>query len=182
MNKEYNQNPTEIQQGDTFDEEEYGNEWSGSWQVCGVCFERITQPILKGVWYHGSDKKYYDHEPVVATELEQVFEMMVSDIGRNKKAQCKCYFDWRDFMKLSMPEGFYGEGCYTTSNGESLCGRYVQDIHSLKNNQDAVLEKPTKQEYRCKMCINKLVRLKILKIKQHTGKSNNPIYNRLVWL
>lgn len=177
---EYNTDPTDIEKGDTFDQE-FGSDWSGSWQVCGICFERITQPILKGLWYHQDGQQHYDHEPKVATPLQQLFEIFCSDNLYYKKRKCKCYFKWRDTLKLKVTGGF-SHTHWICSDGITLCGKIFADMWYFIHNKDAKYELPEKQEYRCEKCIKKLVKLKKLKVIKYEGKSKNQIYNRLEWL
>lgn len=186
MKKEYSHDPTKVEQGDTFGDDEYDNEFSGSWQVCGTCFGRIVQPILKGIFYHRVSHSSVlelgnpDHPAIPASPLEQLFEMFCSDSIYDKK-KCKHYFHWRDTLGLKLGAGFIGDH-WICSDGLTLCGGIFADIIDFKRFKDAETEYPEKQEYKCEKCMAKLVKMKKVIQIPPKGKNKNVIFNRLEWL
>lgn len=179
MEFEYNKNPTEIQEGDEIEE---------SFQFCGKCYETITQPILKGIWYHNSEQSYYDHTPVLANTFLQLFLMYVNHrngkmlkIGKyddKEDLACSCYVKWYNLLKKNIIEGFQGMHYFDT-NGISTCGVYLMQLQPYDITES---DFPEKQGYSCKSCMGELIRKKKIKIIEPTGKNKNEIYNKIVWL
>ena len=168
IEKDYqDKDPTSIIEGD---------EIESDFSVCGVCFERITQPVLKNIWYHGNHSED-DHVIVVANIFIQLYEMLQDQSSRIKD-QCKCFTEWNNLINITVNSGFYGN-CYFNSDCVSICGKYIMRLVERVDNNPQF---PDNQDYNCVKCLNKLKRQKIIKIIPHIGKSNNPIFNKITWI
>lgn len=182
----FSEDPEEILEGEEIDEK---------FSYCGICFETIYQPILKGIWYHKgfgsshvtSGKR--DHKPIEATVLELLylrFKGYEDSRGHNefqvwKSRNCKCSVTWFNFLTkdLVLPTGFYGDHFFL--NGYSVHHKnWHLDYHNEM--EDWELEFPDKQGYACEKCMLFLRQKKFVKIIPPIGKNKNVIYNKLEWL
>lgn len=182
IKQEYDIDPESVEQGDEID---------SKLSFCGICFEPIYAPIIAGIWYHGSSKKsqaQYDHEPVIADTLTQLFLqyklygngtlLKIGKYDDKDSLACPCYMKWFNLLKKDIEAGFYGEHYYD-ENGVTLCKVYLIDITSKPITDP---EYPDKQGYLCKECIDVLKKKKIIKIVPPSGKRNSEAYNGMEWL
>ncbi len=178
MKTEYDTDPESIQEGEEINEKS---------SYCGICFETIYQPILKGIWYHENGKE--DHQPIEATLLELLYLRFKKYEDRRghgefdvcKSKHCKCSNVWIDFLTKNfvLPTGFLGDHFFL--KGYAVCKKnWHLDYHNKI--QDWDLNFPVKQGYACPKCIEFLRKKKFIKIIPPTGKNKNAIYNRNEWL
>ncbi len=182
----FSEDPEEILEGEEIDEK---------FSYCGICFETIYQPILKGIWYHkgrGSSRPHSgkkDHEPIEATIFELLylrFEMYQDRRGHGnfdvyKSRHCKCGNVWFDFLTKNfvLPTGFLGDHFFL--NGYMVCKK---NEHLRYNGEPDTTELnfPDKQGYCCEKCIKFLRQKKFIKIIKYEGKSRSDLYNKIEWL
>lgn len=156
--------PITIHEGDEFDRVE---------GMCGICFGKIVQPVLAGIWYH--KERYYiqdkDHAPVPASTILQLFYFLTKPVSftnhlhRTKK--CKCTRHWNQLLDIpKRKEGVY-QGHYFMPNHISLCGRLLDLKH--RNNESNEYFPKSSSTTLCKNCMNKLEKLKIIKINYSRG-------------
>jgi len=178
---EYDEDPESIQEGEEIDKK---------FSYCGICFETITQPILKGIWYHEHDSgRNSDHEPIEATIFELLylrFEMYEDRRGHGefdvcKTKHCKCGNVWYDFLTKDfvLPTGFLGDHFFLY--GYAVCKKNWHLRYDDKI-QDWHLNFPDKQGYCCEKCIKFLRQKKFIKIIKYEGKSRSDLYNKIEWL
>jgi hypothetical protein len=177
LEMEYNTDPEEILDGEEIDQKH---------SYCGICFEDIYQPILKGIWYH-SHRSEEDHEPIEATFLELLYLRFIKYEDRRghnefdvcKSKRCKCGNIWFDYLvkNQKLPSGFSGDHFFL--NGYSVCKK---NWHlDYQNFEGTELEFPEKQSYLCPKCLEFLRRKKIIKIIEYDGKRKLGAYNKLSW-
>jgi hypothetical protein len=153
------------------DPDSLGTGWSftGAEGICGVCFEKIIQPIIKGIWYHKDhwDVKQKDHQPVPASELLQMFYYFMlpnkSYDRYEKSKKCRHSRWWSDTLDFPpINEGFHHEHYYMT-NYQTLCGR-IMDIQRRRyyTNDRAVF--PKTQWSTCRKCLDRLEKIGMVKI------------------
>ena len=157
----YNTDPTEIN-------EEYYIETKVG--ICGICFGKIQQPLIDGIWYHKDSFWIEDkeHIPIPASIELQLFYYFTKPASftnhKTKTKKCKHSRWWndiilKDFDKL--PEGFHHEHYYT-SDYFSICGRVMK----LKDRLHKVDKKKLHADdkwWKCERCIKKLIKLGMIK-------------------
>jgi len=185
MKTEYDTDPESIQEGEEINEKS---------SYCGICFETIYQPILKGIWYHQGfghsnvTSGERDHEPIEATILELLYLRFKKYEDRRghgefdvcKSKHCKCGIVWFGFLTKDfvLPTGFLGDHFFL--NGYAVCRKnWHLDYHNKI--QDWDLNFPDKQGYACKKCIEFLRKKKFIKIIP-TGKTKNELFSKIEWL
>jgi len=180
---EYNQDPESLQSGDDL---------IGHHSHCAKCLGQIYAPILEGIWYHKGGVRYNDnHEPIPADTFTQLFLMYrhsgngtrlkIGKYDDKESKACPCYLKWYQLLRKNIQEGFYDEEdrCYYDSNGITLCKSDQMDLHTYDVSDPFY---PKKQMYHCTECLKILVKKKIIKIIQYTGKSKSDLWNRIEWL
>jgi len=196
IKKEYSQDPTEIDEGDTLSESEYGEMWCDDWQFCGICHETISQPVLKGIWYHnvrtGSSSGKLgnpDHPAIPADALTQLF-LMYEHHGNGTRLKlgkyddketkaCPCYLKWFNLLRKKNVAGFQDSDHYYNENGISACGTHIM---GLNINEVTEADFPEKVGYSCEDCIKNLIKRKLIKIITYKGKSNSKLWDSIEWL
>ncbi len=180
----YNDNPEEILEGEEIDEK---------FSYCGICFETIRQPMIKGIWYHGVSKNSRDHsddhKPVEATTLELLylrFKMYEDRRGHGefdvcKTRKCRCGNTWYDYLTKDfiLPTGFLGDHFFL--KGYAVCMKN-HHLSYVGKPSDEQLNFPDKQGYCCEKCLKFLRQKKFIKIIKYEGKSRSDLYNKLEWL
>jgi len=176
----YSEDPNEILEGEEIDQK---------YSYCGICFETIVQPILKGIWYHEHENYgNSDHKPIEATTLELLylrFKLYEDRRGHNefdvcKTRKCRCGNTWFDYLTRNfvLPSGFVGDHFFL--KGYAVCMKNHHLLYS--NNMLGKGDYPDKQGYCCEKCLKFLRQKKFIKIIKYEGKSRSDLYNKLEWL